>query len=137
MSFLSVLGKIGSTALSIEHVAAPIISTFVPGAAPVLAIVDSFVPRVQASIQTVEAANPASGLGAAKSAAVVADFEAGLALFQGVLAGRGEQLVFDRAALEAAIAGQVAAYNGFATVKASFKIVPSAPVSASSPAGVV
>lgn len=128
MSFLSILKKVGSVALGIEHLAAPIVSALVPGSAGVFAVVDSITARVQNSITTQEFLSPTTGSGPQRAAAVVQDFENLLNLSDDViapiLAARGEVLSYDHAALQTAIDAQVAAYNAFAALKASIKIVP-------------
>lgn len=88
--------------------------------------------RLQTAITTVEASSPLQD-GTVKSGAVVTDFEAGLSVTQAILAVDGKKLVYDDAALQSAINAQVAAYNAFATLKASFKVVSLA-VAAAPPA---
>lgn len=130
MSFISIFKKIGTTLLGIEHVAAPVLSLVVPGAAPIITELDGIFQRLQTGIVTVEANNPVDGQGSVKADAVTADFNAGLDLTQSVLAMEGKKLTYDAAALQTAIASQVAALNAMAVVKASFKVVPitSAPI---------
>ena len=123
MSFISILTKVGQVALGIERAAAPMIETFLPASTPIIAAVDGIVGRIQGSITTVEANNPMDGQGQIKSAAVVTDFQDGIAIAQEVLAMEGKSLTYDSAALTTAITAQVAAYNAFATLKASIKIV--------------
>lgn len=120
-NFLSVLKKIGIVSLGIEKVAAPIVSSLFPVSIPIFAAIDSFVPKTQAAI--ISAEGTAGATGAEKSAAVVTDFESGLELVQSVLALEGNKLTYDTAALQAAINSQVTAFNSFAAVKTSFKIV--------------
>jgi hypothetical protein len=122
MSFISILKTVGSTLLGIEHVAEPIVETLFPASSPIFAIFD----KVQTAITTVEQGMPAA-TGAAKAQAVVNDFEAGLALTQQILAVDGKTLSYDTTALQTAIDAQVAAYNAFAAVKASFKVVVAVP----------
>ncbi len=125
MSFLSVLKKIGGVALQVEHIAGPIVSLAVPGARPAFAILDGIVGHVQDSIVAQEAANPASGAGPQKLAAVQSDFQFALLdnLLAPILAARGESVTYDHAALDTAISAQVQAFNAFAVVKASIQIV--------------
>jgi len=122
MSFISVLKKIGQVAIGIEHVAAPVVSSLIPGAAPIIGALDNLFTRVQTTIQTVELTSPVGG-GQLKAAVVVTDFEAGLETTQAVLALTGKHLEYDAALLQDAINNQVAAYNSFAKLKGSFKVV--------------
>jgi hypothetical protein len=124
MSFKSIIKKIGTVALGIEHVAAPIVSAVVPGAAPAILVFDKLVTGIQSSIAIAEDNNPADGQGPSKAQTVISDFEAGLAFTQEVLALKGEKLTYDTAALQDAINFQVAAYNAMVKIKASFKVVP-------------
>lgn len=117
MSFISVIKKIGSVALGIEHIAEPVVETLFPVSKPIFDIFD----KVSNTIVTVEANMPGVS-GPDKSQAVISDFEAGLALTQQILALEGKQLTYDKAALQTAINAQVAAYNAFAAVKTSFKV---------------
>ena len=128
MSFVSILKKIGSIAISVEHVVAPIAETLLPAFGTTIAAIDGIFQRLQATIATVEVSNPAAGQGVVKAQAVVADFEAGLSFTQDILALEGKKLVWDDTQLQAAISAQVAAYNAMAALKASFKVVPVAPV---------
>ena len=118
MSFLSILKTIGKTALGIEEIAAPILKTLIPAAAPILDIFS----RLQVAITTAETNNPLDGQGVMKATAVVADFESGLGVTQEILSLEGKHLTWDDSALQAAISAQVAAYNAFAALKASFNI---------------
>lgn len=124
MSFISILtkiGQVGSAVAGVEKTAGPLLD-LIPGVAPWRAVVDGIVSRVQSAIVTVEANNPVSD-GKLKSDATIADFQAGLALTQQILAAQGKTLVYDQAALQAAINAQVEAYNQFAKLKASFQTV--------------
>lgn len=123
MSFLSIFKKIGSIALKVEHVASPIISTMLPGAAPIIMELDTIFQHLQSAVITVESNNPLDAQGAVKSASVVSDFNSGLELTQSILAMKGEMLSYDATALQTAISAQVTALNAMAAVKASFKIV--------------
>lgn len=116
MSFISIIKKIGTVGLGIEHLASPILAATVPG----FAAIDAIVQRVQAAILTIEATSPMDGQGKIKSDATVADFNAALDIAQQVAAARGKRLEYDAAALQAAINAQVEAYNNFAKLKASF-----------------
>ena len=124
MSFINIIKKIGTVALGIEHIAAPIAETLLPGFAPIIAGIDNIFQHLTGAIVTVEANNPTTGQGVIKADAVTADFESGLELTQSILAMEGKKLTYDAAALQTAISSQVAALNAMAAVKASFKIVP-------------
>ncbi len=127
MNFLSILKKVGGVALTVEHIAQPIVTTFVPGAAPAFAIVnklEALVPHTLESVITQEELNP-DGPGAPKLAAVQSNFE--LTLFDNllapVLAARGETVSWDHVALAEGISAFVTALNAMAKVKASIQIV--------------
>lgn len=119
MSFWDKLRKVGRAVVTVEHAVAPIASAFFPQ----FAAVDAIVTRVQGAIITAEANIPQDGQGALKAQAVIGDFEAGLDIAQSIAAARGKRLEYDKAALQEAINGFVAGYNGMAKVKASFKEV--------------
>ncbi len=123
MSFLSILRKIGTVTLGIEHAAGPIIGALYPPLAQPLAQLDGLFQRLQSTVMTVEQNNPVDGSGALKAAAVKADFAAGLQTTQDVLALTHKKLTYDEALLQQAIDAQVLAYNTMAKVKASFKVV--------------
>jgi hypothetical protein len=123
MSFLSILKRIGSAAVTVEHVAAPVASVVMPQFASEIAIADGMFVRLQNSILTVEANNPVDTDGTLKEQAVINDFVASLGLTQAGLALKGKMVSYDDAALRKAIASQVSAYNAMAAVKASFTIV--------------
>ena len=124
MSFISIIGKIGKVALGIERAVVPIVETIDPAATPIIAAVDGLVGRIQGSITTAEANNPAEGQGAVKAAAVVADFQDVVGIVQEILAMESKAMTWDASALTAAITAQVAAYNAFSVLKSSIKIVP-------------
>lgn len=67
--------------------------------------------------------------GAQKSDMVISEFENGLQVAADIFAARGEQLTYDKAALQQLIDAQVAALNALAKVKASITTKPTgAPV---------
>ncbi len=120
MSFISILKKIGTVALGIEHVAsASGLGSLIPG----FAMIDPIFQSIANGVVRIEANNPLTP-GADKASAVTQDFAAGLDTFQQILAARKEKLTYDAVALQAAIDAQVAAFNAMAKVKASFAIVP-------------
>ncbi len=124
MSFLSILKTIGTDALKVEHVVVPVAEALYPPAAPWLAKLDNLAQGLQGGIIKAESAGPLlDANGALKATTVTADFEAGLQTTQSVLALEGKTLTWDDAMLQKAIASQVQAFNDFATLKASFKIV--------------
>jgi len=119
MSFISILKRIGSVAIGIEHAAAPFINIAYPG----FDKLDAMFQRLQSTVLTIEANNPIDGQGQVKAAAVKADFAAGLQTTQDVLALTKKKLTYDDALLQQAIDAQVLAYNTMAKLKASFKVV--------------
>jgi hypothetical protein len=119
MSFLSILKKIGTVALGVEHAAAPFISVAYPG----FQALDSLFQRLASTVVTVEQNNPVDGAGALKAEAVKNDFAAGLQTTQDVLALTKKKLTYDDALLQQAIDAQVLAYNTMAKLKGSFKVV--------------
>ena len=121
MSFISILKKIGSVALGIEHVAAPIAEAVLPAYAGIIAGLDGLVLKTQASILTTEANNPSDGQGGLKAPAVQADVKSYIETLRAGLALAGKGLEYDDADLQDAINAQVAAYNAFGKLKASFK----------------
>ncbi len=128
-SFLNIIRGILPVLGRIEHTVAPIAETIFPAEAPFIAVFDGWVQRAQTAIAGAEASAP-SGAGPAKSTTVIADFEAGLQMTQSILALTGQEVIYDKAALQAAIDAQVAAYSAFAKVKESFviqKIPPATP----------
>ena len=132
MSFISILKRVGTILIGIEKVAEPIVETVYPPSVGVFSVLDPIFARLSPAIQAMEVQTPV-GSGAFKADAVVADFEVGLELAQQILSLEGKTVTYDKAQLQAGIAAQVAAYNAFAAVKASFKIelLPApAPVSA-------
>jgi C4-type Zn-finger protein len=88
----------------------------------VTATIDGVVSRIQNAIATVEANNPV-GDGQLKAAAVQADFQSAIDLAQQIAKLEGKTMVYDQAAFSAAVNAQVAAFNAFSTLKASFKLV--------------
>lgn len=114
--------------MGIERVAAPILAVAIPGSAPLIARLDAIVQKLQSSILTVEAETPIDSAGKLKSEIVIADFRAGLALTQSVLALKNQILEYDPVALQEAINAQVAAYNAVAKLRVSFKVVPIVPL---------
>lgn len=126
-SVLSILKRVGTVALGVEHVLAPIAEVLVPTLAPEIAFVDAWVQKIQGKVQALEVQAPASGQGPSKLAATVADFREGIQFTQDILAMDGKALAWDQSVLEKAISDYVAALNGFAAVKSSFKIVPLVP----------
>ena len=118
-SFKSIL----STILGIEKIAEPALM-LIPGAAPVLTILDPIFTKLQADINTVEVTKTADTPSQSSSDAVIANFENGLQVAQAFAATEGKMVVYDKLALQTAINAQVSALNSMATVKASFKMVP-------------
>ncbi len=127
MSFLSVLKKIGSVAIGIEHIAVPIISAADPALAPVLAKLDGWLARTQTAVQSAELTFTDAKAGGLKQSAVIQDFENGLATAQDALAVMGKTIQYDKAQYEKVIADFVTAYTDAAAFKAGWKIVDIAP----------
>ncbi len=123
MSFLSVLKKIGSVALGIEHIAVPIISAADPAIAPFLAKLDGWLSRTQTAVQSAELTFTDAKAGGLKQAAVIQDFENGLQTAQDALAVMGKTIQYDKAQYEKVIADFVTAYSDAAAFKASWKVV--------------
>lgn len=123
MSFLSVLKRIGSVALGIEHVAVPMLSALEPGLAPVLTKLDGWLSRTQAAVQSAEVMFTEAKSGGLKSAAVVEDFKNGLQTAQDALAVAGKTIQYDQALYEKVIADFATAYTDAAAFKAGWKIV--------------
>ena len=119
MSFLTVLKKVGSALVGVEHVVEPIAALAFPQFAAILGGLDKLFTSVPAAVVTVEANNPADGQGGLKSQAVIADFEAGLQVAQDLAALRKKKVVYDEAALQASINGFTDGWNNLAKVKAS------------------
>lgn len=122
MTFLSIFKALGKGLLVGEKIAVPLAEVAFPQFAPILGKIDNLFGVTQASIVTAEQNNPLDGQGGLKLTAVTNDFNAALAELQSILAITGKQLTYDGGALNDAVTAQVAAYNAFAKVKASFKI---------------
>lgn len=120
-SFVSILKGIGHVLGVAEHIAAPIAEIAFPQFAVPIAAVDRFVSATQTAIQTGELQSPTGG-GAAKLQLAQEGFEAALALTQEILKSQGKVLTYDTATLTKAVNNQVAAYQSFADLKATFKI---------------
>src|ERR1700729_3197853 len=97
MSFLSVLKKIGTVALGIEHVAVPIISSVDPALAPILTKLDGWITRTQTAVQSAEVTYTEAKAGGLKSNAVLQDFENGIQTAQDALAVAGKTIQYDAA----------------------------------------
>ncbi len=123
MSFLNILKKIGGVALGIEHVAAPILGTIYPPAAPYLAKLDNVVQTLHASVIATEANNPTDGQGGIKSTAVNADLNAYMDTLNSGLSFANKKIEDDPALRQAAIDATVAGYNATSKWKASWKVV--------------
>lgn len=123
MSFISILKKIGTTILGVEHVAAPVIGALYPPAAPFLTNLDNLIQSVFGSIISTEQNNPKDGQGKIKSDSVNADINAYIATMNAGLALMGKTTVDDPALRQATIDAAVASLNAGAAWKASFKVV--------------
>src|ERR1035441_7764718 len=87
MSFLSIIKTIGTDVLGVEKVAEPIVEQILPASIPVFNIFD----KITGAVKTAEVGMPGAS-GAAKSSAVMADFNDALALAQQILAQNGQAL---------------------------------------------
>ena len=123
MSFLSVLKKIGSVALGIEHVAVPIVEGADPALIPVLSRIDTWINRTQSAIASAESTYTAAKSGGLKSAAVQQDFINGIDTAQQALAVIGKKMQYDPAQYQKVIDAFTAAYNQAAAFKAGWKII--------------
>ncbi len=123
-SFKSIISWIGHNVLKVEQEVEPVVKVLLPASAPIFALLDPIVSRIQNAVVTVEANAPDGTAGSDKFAAVLNDFNAGLAVANSVLAAEGKQLVFDQASFTAATNAQVEALRQFAVLKASIRIVP-------------
>lgn len=124
MSFASIVKKVGSTLLGIEHGAAPIAEAILPQYAGAISQLDGWAVKIQNTITTLEQNPVLDGQGQVKSDAVIADFESGLDLTNAALAHTGQTMSYDKVELQNAINSLVAGYNSLAKVKASMKVVP-------------
>ncbi len=122
-SFKSIISGIWHGILGAEQVAEPVIKTLLPASAPIFALIDPIIGKIQSTIVTVEANAPDGMPGKDKFNAVLADFKAGLELSNSVLAAEGKQLTFDEVSFTAATNAQVEALRQFAVLKASVRIV--------------
>jgi hypothetical protein len=129
MSFLSVLKKIGTVALGIEHVAVPIVALADPALAPFLTKLDGWLSRTQTAVQQAEVTFTDAKAGGLKQDAVIQDFENGLQTAQDALAVMGKTIQYDKAQYEKVIADFVTAYSDAAAFKASWKVVDLPPAS--------
>lgn len=106
---------VGKDALALAPVAGGIIGLVNPAAG---ALIIGLAGRITASVTSVEQTITDAKAGALKSQTVIADFQNALGLAQEIT---GKTFTYDAAALQAAIDGQVAAFNAMATLKASVK----------------
>lgn len=123
MSFSSIFKKTASILLTVGKVVEPIAiaagETALPEFKNEFVMLDDLFKATQDNIAAVEVVNAS---GATKQAKVAADFEAGLNEAAAVFNMTGKTITYDTVALKAGIDAQVAAYNAFATVKASIKV---------------
>ncbi len=123
MSFLSVLKKIGSVALGVEHVAIPLLEAADPALAPALVIADGWFTRTFKAVASAETLITAAKSGGLKQAAVVQDFELGFQATQDALAVASKTMQYDINQYKAVSDAFTAAYNAAAAFKATWKIV--------------
>lgn len=123
MNFFNALKKIVPIVQGVSHVAIPIAAGLYPPAAPALLALDNIVGRVQNTMVTVEQQSSDTTTGTSKEAAVIQDFQTYINDLKSSLGLAGKIVQYDEVELKAAITSQHDAYNHFAKVKASIKIV--------------
>ena len=119
-SFLRGFKKVGEFATN--PMVGGLVAGFVPGAAPALTIAQ----KVMGAITAVEARHADTGrevTGPEKLAMVMGDFEDGLEATNALLEASHKRLAADPDKLKKAIDLQVAAFNAFADLKDSLKLV--------------
>ncbi len=122
-SFKSILNGIWHGFLSAEPTIETAVKVLLPASAPIFALIDPVIAKIQNTIVTVEANSPDGTPGKDKFAAVIGDFRASLDLANSVLAVEGKQLIFDEASFTAATNAQVEAFRQFAVLRASVHVV--------------
>ena len=132
-SFKSILTSVWHGIVGAEPTIETAAKILLPQSAPIFALIDPFISKIQSTIVTVEANAPDGTPGKDKFNAVLADFKAGLDLSNTALAVEGKQLVFDEVSFTAATNAQVEALRQFSVLKASVRLVdipkPSTPAS--------
>lgn len=124
-SIIRVLKTVVVDAIGVEHAIAPIAEKFLPPQIAVpIAIADDLCTVVQSAILGNEASVAAPQAGTVKSASVASTFQAGLAMTQDILALNGQQVTYPPEELQKFVDLQCAAYQQFAVLKSSIKIVP-------------
>jgi hypothetical protein len=119
VNFVTIFNTVKTDVLGVVKAVEPIVETILPVSIPIFSIFD----QLTGAVKTAEVAMP-SAPGVAKAAAVTSNFQNDLAFIQQILATGGQQLTYDSAAVQKAITDQVAVFNDFATIMASFKVVP-------------
>ncbi len=121
-SFKSIVTGIWHGFLKVEPVVEGAAKALIPGAAPIFALIDPIIGKIQNTVVSVEANAPEGTSGADKFAAVFADFQSGVDLANTVLNLEGKQLVFDAVSFTAGTNAFVEAMRQFAVLKASVRI---------------
>ena len=125
MSFKSIIKAIFDGVVKAEPTLESLTKIIFPQTVPLFAaVVDPIFAKVQADIVTVEAAKPIGTPGNIASDAVIASFETGLDIAQGIAAAEGKVVVYDKLALQTGINAGVTFFNQMAIVKTSIQIVP-------------
>ncbi len=122
-SFKSIVSGIWHGFLKAEPTIEGAAKVLLPVTAPIWAIVDPIIGKIQNEIVTVEANAPEGTSGADKFAAVFADFKSSTELANSVLAAEGKEMVFDETSFTAGTNAFVEAMRQFAVLKASVRIV--------------
>lgn len=121
-SFKSIISGIWHGFLKAEPIVEGAAKVLLPASAPIFAMIDPIIAKLQNTIITVEANAPEGTTGADKFAAVFADFQASADLANAVLAAEGKRLVYDPASFTAGTNAFVEAMRQFAVLKASVRI---------------
>lgn len=129
MNFFQVLKKVGTVLLGIEKVAVPIISAADPALAPILSKLDNWIGRTVNAVVTIEGSVTQAKAGGLKQAAVLQDFQLGIADAQSALAIVGKTIKYDEALYKKVIDDFALAFNDATVFKGTWQIVdlPAAP----------
>lgn len=124
MSFWSGFKRVLGVIAQVEHTVVPVINPLLPLPFQIpLGAIDTLLSHIPTNIAAIEANNPGDKQGAAKSQAVIAELEAGLAMLQEAAAIKNKRFEYDKAEVQLAINDFVSAYNRFPKIRASFKEV--------------
>lgn len=124
MSFWSGFKRVLGVIAQVEHAVVPAVTPYLPPQYQVpIGAIDTLLSHLPINVGVFEANNPADKQGAAKSQAVIAELEAGLALLQEAAAIKNKRFEYDKAEVQLAINDFVSGYNRFPKIRASFKEV--------------